>query len=226
MSMPGFPQPRGYSQFCWREIWTAPGDYQFVVPPGVHSLSAFGVGPGGMNIVPPSVIEARSGGGGATSETSSLAVTPGETLLIHVGASSGVGFDHTEIRRGSTVLLRAAAGRNAYSPTGGTTGLHGPGGQASDCIGSVRASGMTGTNDYGGSAAGAGTPQTNRGGNGWALSFANGRAAAQTPLGTEPMRRQGRTCGGGACVYTSSLSGGSGGVMLTWGWGKGSFSPM
>ena len=103
-----------------QEHWTASsGSFSWTVPAGVTFISAVAVGGGGGgggansgNIGP------QGGSGGGLSYQNDIAVTPGETLTIvvgaagnggNIGASGGNGGD-SEIRRSSTVLLEARGG--------------------------------------------------------------------------------------------------------------------
>jgi hypothetical protein len=100
--------------------FTTPGTYSWVVPAGVFSISAVGVGGGGgsWDRSPGSTGGWGSAGyGGSLRWKTSIPVTPGETLTIIVGdrgtsvksgrASNG---GVTKILRGSTVLLQANGG--------------------------------------------------------------------------------------------------------------------
>lgn len=99
--------------------------YQFVVPPGVTSISAVCVGSGG-----------RYAGGGGGLGYATIDVTPGERLVVQTSAAfpAGVG-SNSEIRRavGNTLLLYATCGGSGYSvysatPTYGAGGTWGTGG--------------------------------------------------------------------------------------------------
>lgn len=86
--------------------------YSFVVPDGVAEISAVCVGPGTTGNRSDS--SAGGGSGGDLRYSSSIAVTPGETLTVEVGHGipEGVGIfsgGPTRILRGATVLLAAAA---------------------------------------------------------------------------------------------------------------------
>lgn len=119
--------------------YRTPAIYSFVVPAGVTSISAVGVG------------GAASGGGGSPTRggdggpggdlvyANNIPVTPGETLTVQVG-SGGIGraantntsYDlgnSTTIKRGATILLRASGGGRSENigTVGGTGGLGGSG---------------------------------------------------------------------------------------------------
>lgn len=71
------------------QAYTTPGTYTFTVPAGVTSLSIVGVGGGGggaQNTTSPS-----GGGGGMVKYTNNIAVTPGETLTVVIGAGGTPG---------------------------------------------------------------------------------------------------------------------------------------
>lgn len=98
------------------QAYTTPGTYTFTVPAGVTSLSVVGVGGGGggaQNTTAPS-----GGGGGMLGFTNNIAVTPGETFTVVVGAggTSGTttgnagGATYTYKNSNSTLLLNAFGG--------------------------------------------------------------------------------------------------------------------
>ncbi len=143
------------------EIFPSPGTFSFVVPPGVSTLTAelWGAGAGGGDGHRPPGAPAGStrgsggggGGGGYTSTT--LAVTPGETLtiLVPAGGTGGVldGFNKLNGGNGgdSRILRGAAIIADANGGTGGGAGHQicglsfvggtgGPGGNGATATGS------------------------------------------------------------------------------------------
>jgi hypothetical protein len=107
----------------------------FVVPPAVSHLlvEAWGGGGGGT---PVSQCYAGNGGGSGGYLRSVLAVTPGESLSIVIGAGGGIGLagSATTVMRGSTLLVSAGGGAGADAvPNGG-----GAGGQATSSGGLLR----------------------------------------------------------------------------------------
>jgi hypothetical protein len=160
----------------------------FTVPANVRKISIAGVGSGGRAekletmawstpYSPPRSYNNNvstqdpmffSGGGGALAYSNEIDVTPGETLTVVAGSGN-----HAEVKRGSTVLFRAAKGQNGLpngttshpimtiggqpvpTPTGWAGSAYGEntptqyaqlaqGGQASDCIADVAYSGGNG----------------------------------------------------------------------------------
>jgi hypothetical protein len=104
--------------------WTTPGTHSLVIPAGVTSIEATAIGGGGMGIAQGDPVMAAPGGGGER-RLGRIAVTPGETLTVVIGAAptggTGPGID-TTISRGATVLMRAKGAANAVGGTGGTGG--------------------------------------------------------------------------------------------------------
>lgn len=105
-----------------QEEFTTQGTYSFVVPSGVTSISTVTIGGGGCTL-----FGGNRGGGGALSYVNNIAVTPGETLTVTVGAPGyylpGMGVvdgSESSLKRGSTVLCSAAA---ALGSIGGSTGV-------------------------------------------------------------------------------------------------------
>lgn len=88
---------------------TVGASQSFVVPAGVTSISTVLVGGGGGGSTG---WDNGSGGGGALAYAS-VPVTPGETLLITVGAggSQGSNGSDTAIYRGATLLFKAEGGK-------------------------------------------------------------------------------------------------------------------
>lgn len=142
------------------EVLVAPSADQtsgdaWVVPDGVTSLEVDCIGAGGSaaNIT----TNASSAAGGGAYAASTVAVTPGETLGLLVGAGGALGEDggNTALIRGSTLLVNAPGG------SGSTSG--GSGGSATfpDAVGQVTfaggnggvRSGSTGSGGGGGAAA-------------------------------------------------------------------------
>lgn len=134
------------------------GTFSWVVPEDVTSVSAVVVGSGARGSI-------RRGGD--LRWIKSLAVTPGETLTIVVGAGgvySGAALVTTKIMRGSTVLLEARNGENGTSTPidgvnigggDGGAGVFGGGG-AGGYSGNGGAGGSTNANTTAGSGGGGG----------------------------------------------------------------------
>ncbi|MGE0267025.1 MAG: LamG-like jellyroll fold domain-containing protein [Candidatus Omnitrophota bacterium] len=145
-----FPLPDGFGT----QVFTVAGSDTFVVPKGVTEITvkAWGGGGGGGG---GGTVGTGGDGSGAAFATATLAVTPMETLDIHVGGSGGAGAfssggsgnasgdgagggGRTAVFRASTPLLISAGGGGggggdnssatpggAGGPGGGTTGVNG-----------------------------------------------------------------------------------------------------
>jgi hypothetical protein len=110
------------------QAWSAAGQYSVVVPPGCTSMAAklWGAGGGGGQ-------HSNQSGGGGAFVTSTLAVTPGETITVRVGAGGApyAGGGLTAIVRSGTPLAAAGAGGGAgqgNTDCGCACGCGGPGG--------------------------------------------------------------------------------------------------
>jgi len=115
------------------------------------------------------------GGGGAAYCDHTITVTPGETLTIisgspgsgsaysPTGASPAAGGDggDVEVRRGATVLYRAAGGKGGVYSVGA-----GAGGSAGDCIGTIKNPGSSGSNNSAGTGGAGGNAASPGGGTG------------------------------------------------------------
>lgn len=137
----------------------------FVVPVGVTSISMLCVGASGAanNYNPTTLFGCGGGGGGALSYTNNVAVSPGESLTV-ICPSSGGTYNYgttpptpmnavaSEIKRGSTTLVKADSGKSTiWQPSDGAPGV---GGSSANGVGAVKFSG--GSGGYGGSARKAG----------------------------------------------------------------------
>lgn len=178
--------PYVYGLPAGQQVFTSSGT--FTVPDGVTTISAVCVGGGAAG---------SNRRGGDLRYSSSIAVTPGESLTVNVN-SGGV----TEIKRSSTVLLAAKGGSSGTSSTvagniGGGNG--GNGGSDYTTSGSAAVGG-------GGGGAGGYTGNGGAGGNGGepGSSGANGSGGG------------GGGGGGGAAptAFTDSAGGDGGGVGL------------
>lgn len=148
-------------------IFDTPGDFDFLVPLGVTSISMLCLGAGGNSEVTTNVPignGAGGGGGGGLSYSNSLAVTPGETLNIHVGYPVGSALRDSSVNRGGGSLVYASGG------SAGVLTAAGSGGSVSGAIGAVK---------YAGGAGAAGSTTAARGGGGGssATTAASGAAA-------------------------------------------------
>lgn len=149
--------------------YATPGEYEFVVPPGVDEITGKMWGAGGGGATHSGTGNFTTGGAGGFAQAT-ISVTAGEVLTVHVGAG-GEGFTYsanqsrgaggggglTAIMRGSTPLLVAGGGGgggicpsvlSSDSQIGGAGG--GSSGVAGNSIGSVGGGGG-GTQSAGGS---------------------------------------------------------------------------
>jgi hypothetical protein len=118
----------------------APGTYAYVVPQGVFELPFVAIGGGGAGGAGNGT--AGGGGGGAAYVRGVLAVTPGETLTIQVGAGAvfgGAAAGASSILRGATTLLISGGGGNGSPGGSGTVGTGGAGGYSSTTLPNVLA---------------------------------------------------------------------------------------
>lgn len=105
--------------------YTTAGSYSFTVPAGVYNLTSALLsgagGGGGGSVFSGDSHGAANGGSGGYYSGQTIAVTPGETLTINVGAGgAGATSNNTGATGGTTSLLRGAT--VLYSATGGTGG--------------------------------------------------------------------------------------------------------
>lgn len=133
---------RAADQIFSAMTWDTPGEYSYVVPPGLTTLKQVKVnGAGGGGGHSPSLNSkfGGGGGGGGYSSNPGLAVTPGETLTIKVGAAGSGGLvtgpvastagGETGVFRGATALVRVAGGGAGTAASGAASS---PGGAAGD----------------------------------------------------------------------------------------------
>lgn len=209
-----------------QQAWTTPGTYSFVVPDYCYELAGVGIGSGGSGATGSSGDSYTSGGGGggALSYHNFIAVTPGETLTIVIGApgyaisftnSNGVAGAACRIKRGATTLLEARGGSG-----GSNTGTGGDGGMATAPSGGVSYAGGIG----GGASSGL---YTSGGSSGryTAAGFMGGSEVSGVPPanGADLFGNStGSTVGhGGAGVKGPNSSAGVvGGVRIMWGPGR------
>ncbi len=199
-------------------------DQPFVVPSGVTSLNVEMAGAEGA------VGQGTYAGGKGVVITFDMAVTPGETLQLHVGgratgyngggapgsADAGYGGDASDIRQGGNDL----ADRVAVAGGGGGGGRGGTFGETSGAGGKAGLNGTAGANGTGGDAQGNGGAgaTTSAGGAGGVSGGYNGSAGA---LGTggagNGSGSRGNGGGGGGGYY----GGGGGGGNASFSWSSG-----
>lgn len=169
----------------------------FTVPPGVTSITVEceGAGAGGGT---GAAITTGGGGGGGAYASSVLAVTPGNTHAVVVGAAGAAAGDGGLSSFGTGPLVRAAGGTKGGNADTLNNGAAGPGGTVANSIGTTR---TAGSNGVAGGAGGAGAPPL-----GGAGGAANGGA------GTAP----GGGGGGGALLNGVGGVGSKGRVTVSW----------
>lgn len=201
------------------------GTYSWTVPANVTSISAVvvgGGGGGGSGSVP------RAGGGGALAYQNNIAVTPGETLTITVGAggtggasgytvqTDGATGGFSAVNRGGTSLVRANGGA---PQTGGAVvvGLGGAGGAGGGlvCAGGGGAGGYTGKGGDGSTGYTSGGYDGGDGAGGGAGGGATGNYYAQSDV---DLKGGG---GGGVGIYGQGESGQGGAARPVPSYGNG-----
>jgi hypothetical protein len=98
------PKAQGQQEF------TSPGTYSFIVPANVESISMVAVGGGGGGA---SVNDGGAGGGGALAYSNNVAVTPGESLTVVVGAPGTPGGG-SGTAGGTSSVTRSGTGSQIY----------------------------------------------------------------------------------------------------------------
>jgi hypothetical protein len=187
--------------------FTTPGTYSWTVPTGITTISSVVVGGGGGGAGNGgSGVYGLGGGGGGLSYAVSIAVTPGETLTIDVGAGgagggiSGTSGGNSSIKRGATTLLVANGGGGGQRTSSGAPVSGGSGGAALGYSG-------------GGNGGGGGTASSNtRGGGGGGAGGYSGNGGNGGTVSTPP--ESGAGGGGGGGAEGSAQGNGGGGVGI------------
>ena len=172
--------------------YTTAGTFSWTAPAGVTSVSVVAVGPGGQGygVTMPN----EGGGGGGLGWTNNIAVTPGNSYTVVVGAA-GSGTDSYFI---STATVKGGAGGNGTDTMGGAGGTYlGTGGGNGGAGGT-----STAGNGAGGGGAGG---YTNSGGKGAGSNDSSPYAGGAGSGGGG---------GGGALGSPSPGGGGGGGVGI------------
>ena len=98
-------------------VLSTPGTFSYIIPNNVTTISAVTVGAGGGGL-----LQGAGGGGGAGGDlryTSDIQVTPGETLVIQVGAAGSTGAVST---KGGFTSISRSNGYNILTAAGGGEG--------------------------------------------------------------------------------------------------------
>lgn len=224
------------------ETFSAPGSDTFVVPTGITSITVkmWGAGGGGGG---GSTNGDGGAGGGAGFVQATLAVTPGETLNVHVGGGGGAGDfstgtsgsssgdgggggGHSEVERGSTPLLIAGGGGGGG---GGDNSSSTPGGQGGVGGGTNGGGGGDSSSANGGgggttSAGGTGGSGTNTGSSGSTQTGGSG-GDGRSGQGTDGSKNNGGVASGGdggnGDANSNGYGGGGGGGSGRFGGGGG-----
>jgi len=193
-------------------VFDTPGQTSWTVPLGVTEVTVEvwggGGGGGGTN---KGAKGASGGGGGAYSKKSNIAVTPGNTYTVNVGAGGAGGTNADGLAGGdswfkdtSTVLAKGGQG-------GKKNGGSAPGGQATAGIGDIKSSGgnssPVGNNSFGtggGSSAGPGGPGNN----------STGQTGATAPAGGGNGGNGGSAGADGSGGFAPGGGGGGGGKKV------------
>ena len=115
-----------------QQLFTITGENNWIVPAGVSAISGACISGGTSGEAGDlNGTDGQGGAGGSGAFENSISVTPGETLIIHVGVGGSMRYDYNSspkgndggpsgIRRGSTWLLKSGM-TTWYGNTGGTS---------------------------------------------------------------------------------------------------------
>ncbi len=191
-----------------------PGTYNYVIPPGVTSITVEVWGGGGRGGSRTTGTAGTGGGGGGAYSRRTVAVTPGQIYVVNVGVGStsnttpGGDTWVSPNTVGNALVLAKGGNSAANNVTTGATG-----GAAGSGIGDVRFSGGNGAN----------APSTTSSGGGGSSAgiSANGTNASGTTGGVAPLNggngANGRTTAGSGTAGSLPGGGGSGAVRGTTG---------
>lgn len=178
--------------------YTVAGTYQWTAPPGVTSVSVVAVGAGGPGAAS-TVSEVAGGGGGALAWRNNIAVVPGQSYTVVVGAATTSAAGGHSLFIDSTVVRANGGGR-------GTGGVQGAGGTF---VGQGGGNGGGGVNQSG-SGGGAGGYQGNGGTAG--QPGTGGAGGGGAPASVNPYSAvSGNANGGGVGIYGQGNNGAAGG---------------
>lgn len=224
----------------WEKLYSTPTTENFIVPPNVYNVHIICVsGPGGRGNVYNGVVDGQ-GGGGALAYANNIAVSPGDILVVSVGAYRGYDLDGSDsyVSRYGTVVCHAGGGKTAGGSQGGAGGLvivgtggaGGKGGNWDTEVGGFGgAGGYSGPGGAGGNGATHGSPSYGGGGGGGAgyggpgggvgVFGAGASGAGSSGAGGSP---GGAGSGGSGTSYgaAGSYGGSHGAVRIIWGTGR------
>ncbi len=210
----------------------------FVVPTGVTYVNVLclGGGGGGSGGQTGGGFDGGGGGGAVTPVFATLAVTPGETLTVNVGAGGLAGGINADGGAGGTSSVLRSTARLVFC-SGGAAGTLAAGGAAAafgafgnqvgraGSPGTGGAAGLTGVNSpyaTGGAGGGASAGPTRSGGSGGSGGY-NGNGGAGGDVITAPVAGAANTgagggggAGGASAPQGAGAAGGTGLVRFTW----------
>lgn len=207
---------RLYAQ-CGTTTMVGTGTTTWVAPAGTTSVTVQAWGGGGGGAAG-TASRGGGGGGGGAYASSTVAVTPGTTYTVTVGAGGATDANGTPSSFGMTTVVAAGGGRGTLSGSSSVAQGHGPGGTVAASTGTIRYAGGNGggaSNNDGGGGGGAGGSGGTGGNGGDGCSCTAGPGGTWGEGGTYGSGRGGR---GGAdtpdsvAVCGFSPGGGGGGA--------------
>lgn len=226
-----------------QQAYTTSGTYSWVAPTGVTSVSVVAVGSGGGGCTQGKAYSVAGGGGGGLTYRNNLAVTPGSSYTVVVGATSSTcgnlsSFNSTIVacggkrgRAGAGCGLGGGGSGGTASYTGGTGGATGGGGggaagyTANGGNGTKAGAGQLGAGGggvglLGGAAGGGGGGVGTIGKAGSATGGTGGSGGSAGGTNPACWGGPGGNYGGGGgsvnCINGSSSCGGAGAVRIIW----------
>lgn len=179
--------------------YTSPGTYTWTAPAGVTSVSVVAIGGGGGGAYSSSNYDSGGGGGGGLGWKNNIAVTPGSsyTVVVGAGGTAGWGEDSYFISNTTVAGKAGGAGNGNYGSGSGTAS---GGAYVGDGGGYGGSGGLSPNNGYAGGGGGAGGYS---GGGGYGASGYELNATGGQGYG-----------GGGGGGSTGAAGGGGGGTGL------------
>ena len=194
-----------------QQEYTTPGTYSWTAPPGVYSVSAVCIGGGANGSSTGGTSPTGSaGGGGGLGWKNNIAVTPGATYTVVVGANNSSSY----FINTSTVAGYGAGqgGPNSLGSTsrfgGGYVGDGGGRGGTAGVIGSISGAGGGGAGGYSGAGGNVETAGAGGGGGGGGVGGNNARGGFGGGTG---IFGQGNNGASGTNSFNTGVSGGPGG---------------
>jgi hypothetical protein len=207
-SVRGFGRGIGGGPTVAGVLFETPGSHTYIIPANVFSISAVAIGGGGGGSYDH---DGNGGGGGGLGWKNNIAVSPGQTITVNVGAGGG-----QEARQGSNTASSSMNGENGGDSNiikAGTTILQGYGGGRGKYGGGGISSGGMYAGDGGGAGGGGSTSYANGAGGAGGYS-GNGGNGNENSSG-----QAGSGGGGGGGVRRDNWHTGSGGGTGIYGQG-------